>query len=140
MGKLLRYASPQIANPHIFMINAQIANLLISTKCCTSLSQKSPKSRLFTRFLLSTNFNWSFTVYAILVEEEGLYLRTCGSFMSANRKKIGSANRKSANGHICGRSANLTNYLCLQICGFVICGTFMRIAQLCSLDKLANTT
>ncbi len=33
-------------------------------------------------------------------------------------KIIGSANRKSAECHICGRSANLTNYLTTQICGF----------------------
>jgi hypothetical protein len=31
--------------------------------------------------------------------------------------KIGSANRKSAKCHICGGSANLTNYFNLQICG-----------------------
>jgi hypothetical protein len=35
-----RYASPQIASPQIFVINSQIANLQISTKYCTTLSQK----------------------------------------------------------------------------------------------------
>jgi hypothetical protein len=38
-----------------------------------------------------------------------MYLWTCGSFSSANHKKIGSANRKSGKCHIFGRSANLTN-------------------------------
>jgi hypothetical protein len=50
--KFLRCDSPQIANPHIFMINPQIF-----TKCCTPLCQNNPKSRLFKRFLLSTNLN-----------------------------------------------------------------------------------
>jgi hypothetical protein len=47
--KFLRYASPQIENPQIFMNNPQI---VISTKYHTTLSQNSPKSRLFTRFFL----------------------------------------------------------------------------------------
>ncbi len=38
-------------------------------------------------------------------------LRNCGRFKSANHKEIGSANRKSAMCHICGKSANPTNYL-----------------------------
>ncbi len=42
------------------------------------------------------------------------------------QKKIGSANRKSANCHIWGWSANLTNYLSLQICGFSICGSYLQ--------------
>jgi hypothetical protein len=46
-----------------------------------------------------------------------MYLRTCGSFKSANHKKSGSENRKSTKSHICGRSANLTNYLSPQIYG-----------------------
>jgi hypothetical protein len=54
-----------------------------------------------------------------------MYLRTCGSFKSANHKTIGSANRKSAKCHIFGKSANLKNYLSPQICGFAICGTYL---------------
>jgi hypothetical protein len=49
-----------------------------------------------------------------------MYLRSCGSFRSANHKKIGPANRKFAKCYICGRSANLTNYLSAQVCGCVI--------------------
>jgi hypothetical protein len=41
------YASPQIANPQIFMIYLQIANMQIYTKYCITLFQNSPKSRLF---------------------------------------------------------------------------------------------
>jgi hypothetical protein len=37
--KILRYASPQIANPQLFVINLQIANAQISTKYCITLSQ-----------------------------------------------------------------------------------------------------
>ncbi len=51
-------------------------------------------------------------------------MRICGSFKSANHKNLGSANRKSPN--ICGRSANLTNYLIPQICWFAIYGTYLR--------------
>jgi hypothetical protein len=32
-------------------------------------------------------------------------------------KKIESANRKPSKGHICGRSANLINYVSPQMCG-----------------------
>jgi hypothetical protein len=48
--QFLRCASPQIVNPQIFMINLNIANVQISTKYCTALPEKSPKSRLFRRF------------------------------------------------------------------------------------------
>ncbi len=48
-----------------------------------------------------------------------MYLGTCGK--SANHKKIWSENSKSAMCHICGRSANVTNYLSSQICGIAIC-------------------
>ncbi len=44
--------------------------------------------------------------------------------------KIGSANRKSAKCHICGRSTNLTNYLSPPSRGFAICGTYLRTAHL----------
>jgi hypothetical protein len=47
-----------------------------------------------------------------------MYLRTCRSFKFANHKMIWSANRKSAKCHICGRSANLTNYLSLKFAIF----------------------
>ncbi len=40
-----------------------------------------------------------------------MYLRTCGSIKSANPKKIGFANRNFAKCHICGTSANLTNFI-----------------------------
>ncbi len=39
--KFLRCASPQIAKPRIFMTNPLIANLQISAKCYTILSQSS---------------------------------------------------------------------------------------------------
>ncbi len=42
----LRFASPQIANSQVLMINPQIANPQISTKCCTTWSQKSPTVRV----------------------------------------------------------------------------------------------
>ncbi len=39
--------------------------------------------------------------------------------------------------HICGRSANLTNFVSPQVvCGFVICGTYLRTAHLWLFPKL----
>ncbi len=49
-------------------------------------------------------------------------LRPQKKFGSTNRKTIGYANRKSANCNICRRSANVTNFVSPQICGFAICG------------------
>jgi hypothetical protein len=59
-----------------------------------------------------------------------MHLLNYGSFKSLNYKKVGSANRKSANCHICRSSANLTNYLGPQICGFAICGFYLRTVHL----------
>jgi hypothetical protein len=42
--QIFRYAFTHIANPQIYNINLQVANLQISTKYCTTLSQISPKS------------------------------------------------------------------------------------------------
>ncbi len=50
----------------------------------------------------------------------------CTSINIKTRKsqnKIGSINRKSAKCLFCTRPANLTNYSCLKICGFALCGT-----------------
>jgi hypothetical protein len=44
ISKILMCVSPQIANPQIFMINPQVANLQISAKQCTILSHTIPKS------------------------------------------------------------------------------------------------
>jgi hypothetical protein len=49
--KLFRCASPQIANPQIFMTNPQIVNTQIITKYL-QLSPKSPKSCLFKTIFL----------------------------------------------------------------------------------------
>jgi len=51
-------------------------------------------------------------------------------------KKIGSDNRKSAKCHICERSANISNYLSLQICEFASCGIYLRKALLCCVVAL----
>jgi hypothetical protein len=117
--KFLRCASPQIANPQIFMINPQI-----SSKFCTFLSKNSPSSRLFHRIFSYVQV-WIREVYVIqyFARRKSMYLRTCGSLSPQITKKIGSAkNRKPAKCHICGRSPNLTNYLSSQIFGFAICG------------------
>ncbi len=79
----------QFANPQIFIIKPQI-----STKYCTTMSQNSPKNRLFIQFLLRTNFNQSIICYSIFVKRKSLYLRTCGSFQFLITKKTGPQIRK----------------------------------------------
>ncbi len=116
-----RCASPQIANSHI------------STKYCTTLSQNSPKSRLFkTIFYIMCNF-----LCAIWEEKKYVFVDFFG-LLIANPKiinpqitKIGSASSKFAKFHICERHANLTEYLNLKILGFAVCGTYLRSADLC---------
>ncbi len=62
-------------------------------------------------------------------------LRLQKNFGSANRKNIGYADRKSANCHICRRSANVTNFVSPQICGFAL-----WTAHLCKLAICINNT
>jgi hypothetical protein len=45
-----------------------------------------------------------------------MYLETYRSLISANHKKIGYTNRKSAKCSICRSSANVTNFLSPHIC------------------------
>jgi hypothetical protein len=78
----------------------------------------------FTLFLC-TNFNWSFICH---ISEEGYICELAKVLSLQIAIKIGSSNRKSAEGH--GKKAYLKNYLSPQICVFEICGTYLRIAQL----------
>ncbi len=55
--------------------------------------------------------------------KKNYFLWICGKFRSAKNR---SANYKSANCHICERSANPVNP---QVCGFAICGTYLRSAH-----------
>jgi hypothetical protein len=112
--------------------NSQIRNFLLIHKSqirhfhkyCTTLSQNSPKSRLFKPvfYIVQT---------CIFVCRKSMYLRTWRSLKPANQKKIGSANSKSAKCHSCGRFANLTDYFSMQICGFAVCRTYLRTGHLC---------
>ncbi len=105
-----------------------------STQICmiNSANRKSAqvKSRLFTPFfiIVCTHLNQSIT--CCICNEKKYVFADLRKFKSANHKKIWSANRKSAKCHICGMSANLTNYLSPQICEFSICGTYLRTAYL----------
>ncbi len=56
---------------------------------------------------------------SIFVRKKTTFLRFCGSFKSAN--KTWSANRKTTNCHIWGRSANLTKLVSPQVGRFAIC-------------------
>ncbi len=61
-------------------------------------------------------------IYAIFVRRKSIIWRLAEVLSPQFTIKIGSAKRKSAKCNICGRSANLTNKLIPQICGFAICG------------------
>ncbi len=107
ISTFLRQPSPQIANPQIFMIYLKIANLHIYKKCCTTLSQNSPKSRFQTIVVLCTQFNQSIICY-ICEEKQYVFISRLAEALSPQiTQKIRSANRKSPKCHICGRSANL---------------------------------
>jgi hypothetical protein len=76
---------------------------------------------------------------------QGEKLRICGGRSakigssnpkSANPNNIGSANHKSASCHTYGRSAIITILLSPQICGFAICGTYLRTAHLCYMHNI----
>jgi hypothetical protein len=73
---------------------------------------------------------YSIFLYGYLIQEVSKQISNSWAlFAIANHKKIVSENRKPAKCHICGRSANLTNYSITQICGFAICGPYVRTAQ-----------
>jgi hypothetical protein len=113
--KFLRYASLANCKLQSFMIYLQIAKMQISRNYCTTLSQNSTKVVFLKRFLCYVHI-WIRALYAI--------------FVTWNTQKDCVANRKSAKCFICGRSANLTNFFSLQICGFEICGTYLWTAHL----------
>ncbi len=93
---------------------------------------KQPKKSAFERLIFYFVL-WINAFFAIFLRRKSMYLRTCGSFNSANHKKIGSANLKSAKCLLCWRSANLTNYYYVRkftdlqfvelICGLPTFGT-----------------
>ncbi len=78
----------------IFINNLQIKStnfLQNTTQLCLKIVQE---VAFLLDFLLCTNLIRA--LYAIFVRRKSMYLRTCGSFQSANHKKIVSANRISA--------------------------------------------
>jgi hypothetical protein len=98
------------------MINPQIANMQTSIKHCTTLSQKSLKSSFYAMFCYGQILIG--TLYTIFVRRKSMYLQTCGSFISENRKKIGSANRKSVSASYLRKflKPSLFNSANLRIC------------------------
>jgi hypothetical protein len=108
------WAYSAIANPQIFMIYPQLTNLQIPTKYCTSLSQNSLKSRLFKKynFLINNYVLWYRAFFALFGRRKMYVICGLADILSPQlTTKNGSANRKSAKCNICGRSANLANYL-----------------------------
>ncbi len=94
------------------MNNSQIANPRISFKKTAQLCLKTVlKVVFYTIFCVQI---WIWALYAVFVWRKSMYLWICGRSKSANHKKIESENHKSAKNHICGRFANLTNYLSSQ--------------------------
>ncbi len=132
--------TPQIANPQTLglFLQSQIPNFLwfiCKSRICkflqnTTLSQNSHKSNLLKRFLCNVH-SW---IRALLYS----WVIVCWSFSTQITKKIRSANRKSVNLHW-SLSTQITkkigsvnpNPQSPQICGFAICGTYLRTAHLC---------
>jgi hypothetical protein len=113
-------ASPQIANPQIFMTNLQIADPQTSTKYCTNLSQNSPKSCMENKYVFSDLSKFEIPKKAWAVKSSK---RKSTNYESTNHKKIAFVYRSTAKCHICGCSAKLSNYLSSQICVLESCGT-----------------
>ncbi len=111
--KFLRFASPQIRKSQICKFPHNTAEL------CIKVVLKFVFGNVFMQKLEHSCY--------ICKKKKYLDLR---NFRSANHKKIGSANSKSAKCHICGRSANLTNYLSPQMWGIAICETYLRTTHL----------
>ncbi len=99
-----------------------------------TLTLNNLKNRLISEKKCSTNYHKCILDWPLFFMS--MYLRICRSLQKklssqiANllrTKKIGPANCKSTCCHICGRSANLTNFesrQILQIFRFAICGVF----------------
>ncbi len=75
-GQANFFRSPQLANPQLFVF----------TKYCKTMSQNSPKSRLF-KMIFGFCKNLNQIVHDVFVRRKSKYLRTCRSFKSANYKK-----------------------------------------------------
>ncbi len=121
-GQANFFESPQIANPKIFLrcASPQIANPQISTKHWITLSPNTPKGRCLKTICVMYKFEWE---HYMLYLRKSMNLWTCGSFERIT-KKSRSANHKSVKCHICWRSANLTNYLNLNLrFAELVCGT-----------------
>ncbi len=109
--QILRYANPQITNPQMSWLsqfaNCKFANIHHRTE---KLPKSLPQVCLAEFYLLK------------------IRIRTFEVYISKKKYKIGNAqitkNIGSANCHICRRSTNITNFESLQICGFMISGTY----------------
>ncbi len=113
------FKSPQIANPPVLGLipQSQIRKVL-----WPGVPVRKSQIRIFFWFTCKSQI-FKFLHYAIFVRKNSVYLRACGSFKSANYK--------SAKLNICRKSANLTDFLSTQICGFAIRGTYLRSVHLC---------
>ncbi len=85
--KFLRYASPQIANPQIFIISPRIKNPQIAIKFCTT-HIACLKTLLKAVFLLDFVQILILAFYTIFVRRKSLCLWNCVSFKSVNHKQV----------------------------------------------------
>ncbi len=109
ISKLLRCASPQMGNPHIFMIDSQIRNFIQNTEQLWLKTVQ--KHRLCKHFLCKIELE-----HYIYMQEEIVCIFGLAEVLSPQiTKKIGFANCKSAKYRMCIKSANLTTYLNPQI-------------------------
>ncbi len=107
------------ANPHRLLTPlSQIRKFLQNTANSVS---KSPKSWLFIYFFI---YKFELEHYTLYLQGEKVFICGLAEFLGPQiTKEIRSANRISEMCHICGRSANLTNYKSANL-GFadLICG------------------
>jgi len=119
------------------MINPQIANPQTSTNTA-HLCLRIVLKLLFKVIFL--NFVWIWIIFFCVRQEKKYISANRTNYKSTNQKKIVFAKRKSVKCQIFGRSANLNYYiLSPQICGFVICGTYLRTVHICKMHCICST-
>jgi hypothetical protein len=141
--------SPQIANPQILHHKTKRTKYLFFPAFIAKLTKSWQQICLAEFFYLIKIQIRTFRY--VFVRRKIKKLRICESFKSAKKlgtqitylqiaKNIWSQNHKSANCHTCKRSANVTNFVSLQIHGFAICGTYLRTTLLFKFATVINHT
>ncbi len=146
-------ASPQIANPQIFIINLHIANPRISTN--------TSKLKTVLKVIFQNNFFLFCTVklehYLLYFCKEKMYVyanlrrfwfrenlgfanrKSTNKKSATHKMKVGPANSKSVKYNICGRSVNLTNNESLASLSLNIISFCAFLATVGRYSRFSNT-